>query len=108
MRAILASPEPKLDIARLLRERKWLLVSLGSGAALSEAGATFVGAALMYVIWSTIEARVALRPEQRHLVCLYLDELATLTNGTPFSVELLAERSRGLNAGLAVAGRGDP
>ncbi len=103
VRAILAAPTPKLDVARLLSERKWLLVSLAPGAALSEAGATFVGAAIMYVVWSAIEARVALPPEQRHLVCLYLDELASLTNGTPFSVELLAERARGLGAGLAVA-----
>jgi hypothetical protein len=103
VRAILASPNPRLDIARLLAERKWLLVSLAPGAGLSEAGATFVGAALMYVVWSAIEARVALPPERRHLVCLYVDELATLTNGTPFGVELLAERARGLGAGLAVA-----
>jgi hypothetical protein len=102
VRAILASADPKLDVARLLAERKWLLVSLAPGAGLSEAGATFVGAALMYVVWSAIEARVALPPERRHLVCLYIDELATLTNGTPFSVELLAERARGLGAGLAV------
>ncbi len=103
VRAILASPNPRLDVARLLSERKWLLVSLAPGAGLSEAGATFVGAALMYVVWSAIEARVALPPERRHLVCLYVDELATLTNGTPFGVELLAERARGLGAGLAVA-----
>ena len=103
VRAILASPEAKLDVARLMAERKWLLVSLAPGAALSEAGATFVGAALMYVIWSAIEARTAIPQEQRHLLCLYLDELATLTNGTPFGVELLAERARGLGAGLSVA-----
>ncbi|MGA7705763.1 MAG: hypothetical protein WB998_12805 [Solirubrobacteraceae bacterium] len=102
VRAVLASPAPKLDIAQIFRERKWLLVSLAPGA-ISEAGATLVGAALMYSIWSAIEARVALAPEQRPLVCLYLDELATLTNGTPFSVELLAERARGLGAGLSVA-----
>jgi hypothetical protein len=103
VRAILAAPTPKLDVARLLAERKWLLVSLAPGAALSEAGATFVGAAVMYVVWSAIEARVALPPTQRHLICLYLDELASLTNGTPFAVELLAERARGLGAGLSVA-----
>jgi hypothetical protein len=103
VRAILATPEPKLDVARLLAERKWLLVSLAPGAALSEAGATFVGAALMYVVWSAIEARVTLEPAKRHPVSLYLDELATLTGGTPFRVELLAERARGLGAALTVA-----
>ncbi len=102
VRAVLASPEPKLDIARLLRERKWLLVSLAPGA-ISEAGATLVGAALMYSIWSAIEARVTLAPEKRHPIFLYVDELATLTNGLPFGFELLAERARGLGAGLTVA-----
>ena len=102
IRAVLASPEPKLDIARLFAEKKWLLVSLAPGT-LSESGAAIVGAALMYVIWSAIEARVSLPPEQRHPLFLYVDELATVTNGLPFSFELLAERARGLGAGLTVA-----
>jgi len=102
VRAVLASPEPKLDIAELFRQRKWLLVSLAPGA-ISEAGATLVGAALMYSIWSAIEARVALAPENRHPIFLYVDELATMTNGLPFGFELLAERARGLGAGLTVA-----
>jgi hypothetical protein len=102
VRAVLASPDPRLDVARLLSERKWLLVSLAPGA-LSEAGATLVGAAVMYTVWSAIEARVALPPERRHPLFLYIDELATLTNGLPFGVELLAERARGLGAGLTVA-----
>ncbi len=102
IRAVLASPEPKLDIARLFAEKKWLLVSLAPGT-LGESGAAIVGAALMYVIWSAIEARVSLPPEQRHPLFLYVDELATVTNGLPFSFELLAERARGLGAGLTVA-----
>jgi hypothetical protein len=102
VRAVLASPEPKLDIARIFRERKWLLVSLAPGV-ISEAGATLVGAALMYSIWSAVEARVALSPERRHPIFLYVDELATVTNGLPFGFELLAERARGLGAGLTVA-----
>jgi hypothetical protein len=102
VRAILASPEPKLDIAQLFRERKWLLVSLAPGV-LGESGVSITAAALMYVIWSAIEARVTLPPERRHLISLYVDELATVTNGLPFSFELLAERARGLGAGLTVA-----
>jgi hypothetical protein len=102
VRAVLASPEPKLDIQQLFRERKWLLVSLAPGA-ISEAGATLVGASLMYSIWSAIEARVQLAPERRHPLYLFVDELATVTNGLPFGFELLAERARGLGAGLTVA-----
>ena len=62
-----------------------------------------VGAALISVIWSAIEARVALRPDKRHPVFLFIDELATVTNGVPYSWELVAERARGLGAGLTVA-----
>jgi hypothetical protein len=102
VRAVLASPEPKLDIPRLFRERKWLLVSLAPGS-ISEAGATLIGASLMYAIWSAIEARVTLEPAKRHPIFLYVDELATVTNGLPFGFELLAERARGLGAGLTVA-----
>jgi hypothetical protein len=102
IRAIVAAPEPKLDVARLFAEKKWLLISLAPGV-LGESGAAVVGSALMYVIWSAIEARVALPPAKRHPIFLYLDELATLTGGTPFSFELLAERARGLGAGLTVA-----
>jgi len=102
VRAILASPEARLDIPKLLAERKWLLVSLAPGQ-LSEAGAAIVGASLVYLVWSAVEARVALAPERRHPIFLYVDELSTLTNGLPFGFELLAERARGLGAGLAVA-----
>jgi hypothetical protein len=101
VRAVLASPEPKLDVARLFAERKFLLVSLAPGT-LGEASA-LIGSALIYAIWSAIEARVALPPERRHLINLYVDELATLTNGLPNSFELIAERARGLGAGLTVA-----
>jgi hypothetical protein len=102
VRAVLASPNPKLDVAQLFRERKWLLVSLAPGV-ISEAGAALVGAALMYSIWSAIEGRVTLQPAKRHPIFLYVDELATLANGLPFGFELLAERARGLGAGLTVA-----
>jgi hypothetical protein len=102
VRAVLAAPTPKLDIPKLFAQRKWLLASLAPGV-LSEPGATLVGAALMYAIWSAIEARVTLAPAHRHPIFLYVDELATLTNGMPFGFEQLAERARGLGAGLTVA-----
>jgi hypothetical protein len=85
-----------------LSEGKWLLVSLAPGA-ISEAGAALIGASLMYSIWSAIEGRVTLEPAKRRPIFLYVDELATLTNGLPFQFELIAERARGLGAGLTVA-----
>jgi hypothetical protein len=101
VRAVLASPDPKLDIARLLAERKFLLVSLAPGA-LGEA-APLIGSAVMFAVWSAIEARVTLPPEERHLINIYVDELATLTDGLPNSFDLIAERARGLGASLSVA-----
>jgi hypothetical protein len=101
VRAVLASPDPKLDVARLFAEKKFLLVSLAPGT-LGEA-ATLVGSAVMFAAWASIEARVVLRPEKRHLINLYVDELATITNGLPTSFELIAERARGLGASLSVA-----
>jgi len=102
VRAVLANPAPKLDVARLLAERKWLLVSLAPGV-IGEAAARLIGTAVMYAIWSAVEARVALAPECRHPLFLHVDELSTLTSGTPFGFELLAERARGLGMGLTVA-----
>lgn len=102
VRSVIASREPKLDVGRLFSQRKWLLISLAPGT-LGEAGASIVGAAITHLVWSAIEARVALPQERRHLISVYLDEMATLTGGVPFSFELLAERARGLGAGLTVA-----
>ncbi len=102
VRAVLANPEPKLDIARLFSEHKFLLVSLAPGQ-LGEAGASIIGAAVTHLVWSAIERQVALAPERRPFISVYLDELASLTGGVPFSFELLAERARGLGAGLTVA-----
>jgi hypothetical protein len=103
VRAVIASSDARLNIGRLLAERRWLLASLAPGVALGEAGASLVGSTVMYSVWSSIEARVALPPEQRHPLYVYLDELATLANGVPFGLELAAERARGLGAGLTVA-----
>jgi hypothetical protein len=102
VRSVLANPDPKLDIGKLFTERKWLLVSLAPGQ-LGEAGASIIGAAVTHLVWSAIEARVGLPAHKRPFISVYLDELATLTGGVPFSFELLAERARGLGAGLTVA-----
>lgn len=102
VRAVLASPAPTLDIPRLLAEKKWLLISLSPGQ-LGEGPAMFVASALAYLVWSSIEARSGLAPEQRSPVSLVVDELATLTRGVPFSFELLAERARGLGASITVS-----
>jgi hypothetical protein len=102
VRAVLAAPSPTIDIPRLLAAKKWLLISLSPGQ-LGEGPAMFVASALAYLVWSSIEARSVLAPEERSPVAVYVDELATLTRGVPFSFELLAERARGLGASITVS-----
>lgn len=102
VRSVLACRDPKLNVGQLLRQRKWLLVSLSPGQ-IGEASAALIAAVVMYATWAAVEARAALPPEQRRFVAIYADELATLTGGVPFSFEQIAERARGLGAGLTVA-----
>jgi hypothetical protein len=101
VRAVVASHDPRLDVARLLEEKRFLLVSLAPGAL--GASAPLIGSAVMLAAWSAIERRVTMRPEHRHLLSVYVDELATLVSGLPSDIELVAERARGLGASLTVA-----
>jgi Type IV secretion-system coupling protein DNA-binding domain len=101
VRGVLAQRHPRLDIARLLAERKWLLVSLSPGT-LGEPAAGLLGAILMYAVWTAIESRTALRSEQRNPVFVYVDELQSLA-ALPFSLEYFFERARGLGCGVTVA-----
>jgi hypothetical protein len=102
VRAVLASPDPKIELPRLLEQQKWVLLSLSPGQ-LGEGPTRFIAAAVVYVVWAAIEGRSALPAERRAPTALYVDELATLTTGVPFSFELLAERARGLGAALTVS-----
>jgi hypothetical protein len=101
VRAVVASPEPKVEIGKLLAQKRFVLVSLAPGV-LGEA-APLIGAAVMLATWDAIEERVALPPEQRHLINIFIDELATVANGLPSDIELVAERARGLGVSLTVA-----
>ena len=102
VRAVVASSaDPKIDVGRLLEEKRFLLVSLAPGV-LGEA-APLIGSAVMLATWDAVESRVSLPPEQRHLISIYVDELATVVNGLPSNLELAAERARGLGASLNVA-----
>jgi hypothetical protein len=101
LRAVLNQSAPKLDIARLLSERKWLLVSLAPGA-LGEPAARLLGAIVTYLVWTAIEARVLVSPERRRAAFLYFDELQSLSS-LPIGLELFFERTRGLGCGVVVA-----
>jgi hypothetical protein len=101
LRAVLNQPEPKLDIGRLLAERKWLLVSLAPGT-LGESAAHLLGAITTYLVWAAIEKRVTIPAAQRRPVFLYFDELQSVSS-LPIGLELFFERTRGLGCGVVVA-----
>lgn len=101
VRNVLAQRQPKLNIGRLLDERKWLLISLPPGT-LGEPAARLLGAILTYSVWTAIEARTAIPKERRRPVFLYVDELQSLSD-LPFGIEYLFERARGLGCGVTVA-----
>ncbi len=101
VRAVLAQRQPKLDIARLLADGRWLLVSLSPGV-LGEPASRLLGAVLTYAVWTAIEARTAIPRDQRRPVFLYLDELQSLST-LPFGLEYFFERARGLGCGVTVA-----
>jgi len=101
VRAVLAQPNPKLDVGRLLHERRWLLVSTPSGV-LGKPAARLIAATVTYVAWSAVAARAALPENERHPVFLYFDEAqAVLDLG--FGMEELLEQARGLAAGVTIA-----
>jgi len=101
VRAILAQPDPKLDVTRLLGEGKWLLVSTARGV-LGKPASRLVGAVLAYVIWQAVEARAQLPQSARRPVMLFFDEVQALAD-LPFGLEQLFEQSRGLGVGVTVA-----
>jgi hypothetical protein len=104
LRAILNQPSPRLNIARLLEERKLLCVSLAPGV-LGEPAAHLLGAILTYLTWSAVEARVAVPPHARRPVFLLMDELQSLSH-LPVGLEVFFERTRGLGCGVVVATQG--
>jgi len=101
VRAVLAQRQPRLDIPRLLAERKWLLVALSPGT-LGQPASQLLGAIVTFAVWTAIEARSAVPPEQRRPVFLYLDELQSVSE-LPFGLEYFFERTRGLGCGVTVA-----
>lgn len=100
IRSVLASPQPTIDLDQLWREGKWLFVNLAPSS-IGEPAARLLGAALTYLVWSAIEARSALRPEERTPVSVVVDELATIADA-PVSLELLLQRARGFRASVTL------
>jgi hypothetical protein len=101
LRGVLNQPRPKLNIGRLLEERKWLLISVNPGV-LGEPVAYFLTAIAAYLTWAAVESRARVAPERRHPVRLVLDELQSLAS-LPIGLETFFERTRSMNCGVVAA-----
>jgi hypothetical protein len=101
LRTVLSQPEPKLNIERLLTEKRWLCVSLSPGT-LGEPAAHLLGGVVTYLVWAAVEKRAAIPAEKRPQVMFVLDELQSLSN-LPVGLEVFFERTRSLNCAVVAA-----
>jgi hypothetical protein len=102
LRGIINQRRPLVKLPELLAEGRWLLVALSPAA--GEAASDLLSAIVGYLVWTAIEARVALPPERRRPAYFYCDELASLH--LPVGLEVFLERSRGLGCGVVAATQG--
>ncbi|MGC4192919.1 MAG: DUF87 domain-containing protein [Thermomicrobiales bacterium] len=73
LRAVLDQPEPKFALSEVFTKRRIVIVSLNKGL-LGDQSATLLGSLVVGQIWQLALAQVALPPEQRQPVSVYLDE----------------------------------
>jgi hypothetical protein len=99
VREALAQPAPRVDLASLWQERRWLLIDLAPGV-LGEQAARLLGAIVSFLAWSALETRSG-SAAARVPTSLVFDELQALSE-LPVSLERLAERARGFGGRLVV------
>jgi hypothetical protein len=99
VRNVISQTHYTLDVRRVMRDRKILLVNLAKGVIGPET-AQFIGLLLLPQILIAALGRASLPPEQRELFCLYIDEFHTFE--TQALASALAEgRKYGLSLTLA-------
>lgn len=74
LRAVLGQSAPSFDLADLLTRRRIVLVSLNKGV-LGAESARLLGSLLVGQLWPLVLARATIRPQRRHVVSVYIDEV---------------------------------
>jgi len=101
MRRVICQSEPKLDISKVLSERKILLVSLAKGVLGSETSQLF-GSIVVSQIWQAIQTRANLPINQRTPGFVYIDEVQDYLHLPTDIGDVLAQsRSNGIGMVLA-------
>lgn len=101
IRNVIGQAEPRLDVDRVLSERRILLVPLTKGL-LGEEAAALLGSLLVARLWWAVMRRAGLPPQQRHAVLAYIDEFQDYLN-LPTNIGGLLAQARGLGLGLTLA-----
>lgn len=101
LRAVLGQAAPRFRLADVFHHRRILLVSLNKGLIGAES-ARLLGALVVAGLWPLVLARAALRPELRHPVGVYIDEVQDYLALPGDLADALAQ-ARGLGVGFTVA-----
>ena len=101
-RRCLAQRQPKLDIGRLLAERKWLLVSLAPGT-LGRTGRAPAGGHPDLRAYGRRSRPRPLCPRSGVVRSSSTSTSCSRSSDLPFGIEYLFERARGLSCGVTVA-----
>lgn len=101
MRAIVGQTKASFDLRRVFTERKILLVDLGKGLLGPETSA-LLGSLIVSQLWQAVLGRVAIAPERRHPVFVYVDEFQDYMHLPLDFADALAQ-ARGLGVGFGLA-----
>lgn len=101
MRSIIGQTRGSFDLRRVLTERKILLVNLSRGL-LGPETSSLLGSLVVSQLWQAVLGRVAIAPERRHPVFVYVDEFQTYLHLPVDLADALAQ-ARGLGVGFALA-----
>jgi hypothetical protein len=101
VRGVLGQLSPRLELERVFTHRKVLLVSLAKGLLGPEASA-LLGSLVVAELWHAALGRVAVPPEMRGPVSVFIDEFQDYLHLPTDLADALAQ-ARGLGVGLTLA-----
>jgi hypothetical protein len=90
-----------LDLARILAEKRVLLVPLSSGTLGAET-AGLLGTLLLAALWQAVLGRVTLYPSERHPVFVFIDEAQSVLKLPVDLADMLAQ-ARGMGVSFTLA-----
>lgn len=101
LRAVLGQLTPRFQLSDLLTKRRVLLAALPQGT-LGPEGSSWLGSLLVNQLWQAIQTRSAVAAEQRHPVCIYIDEFQVATK-LPVDFGDLLVQTRALGGAFTLA-----